>query len=83
MNKKEVSEVVLSGGDPLPLSDKKISKILNKIEVIGHIKTVRFHTSTAVVIPSRISQELVKMLNKTRLKVVFVFHINHPREISD
>ena len=57
MNKKEVSEVVLSGGDPLTLSDKKISKILNKIEVIGHIKTVRFHTRTAVVIPSRITQE--------------------------
>jgi len=83
MNKKRVSEVVLSGGDPLTLSDKKISKILNKIEVIGHIKTVRFHTRTAVVIPSRITQELVDMLNKTKLKVVFVFHINHAREISD
>ncbi len=83
MNKKEVSEVVLSGGDPLTLSDKKISKILNKIEVIGHIKTVRFHTRTAVVIPSRITQELIDMLNKTKLQVVFVFHINHAREISD
>ena len=77
-----MSEVVLSGGDPLTLSDKKISKILNKIEGIGHIKTVRFHTRTAVVIPSRITQELIDMLNKTRLKVVFVFHINHAKEIS-
>jgi len=83
MNKKEVSEVVLSGGDPLTLSDKKIRKILNKIEVIGHIKTVRFHTRTAVVIPSRITQELIDMLSKTKLKVVFVFHINHAREISN
>ena len=83
MNKKEVSEVVLSGGDPLTLSDKKISKILNKIEDIGHIKTVRFHTRTAVVIPSRITQELIDMLSKTKLKVVFVFHINHAREISN
>jgi EF-P beta-lysylation protein EpmB len=82
LSKKEVSEVVLSGGDPLTLSDKKISKILNKIEDIGHIKTVRFHTRTAVVIPSRITQELIDMLNKTRLKVVFVFHINHAKEIS-
>ena len=82
LSKKEVSEVVLSGGDPLTLSDKKISKILNKIEGIGHIKTVRFHTRTAVVIPSRITQELIDMLNKTRLKVVFVFHINHAKEIS-
>jgi len=82
-NNKEVSEVVLSGGDPLTLSDNKISKILNKIEDIGHIKTVRFHTRTAVVIPSRITQGLIEMLNKTRLKVVFVFHINHAKEISD
>ena len=82
-NNKEVSEVVLSGGDPLTLSDNKISKILNKIENIGHIKTVRFHTRTAVVIPSRITQGLIDMLNKTRLKVVFVFHINHAKEISD
>ena len=82
LSKKEVSEVVLSGGDPLTLSDKKISKILNKIEDVGHIKTVRFHTRTAVVIPSRITQELIDMLNKTRLKVVFVFHINHAKEIS-
>jgi len=83
MNKKEVSEVILSGGDPLTLSDKKISKLLNKIELIGHIKTVRFHTRTAVVIPSRITHELIDMLNKTKLQVVFVFHINHAREISD
>ena len=82
LSNKGVSEVVLSGGDPLTLSDKKISKIIKKIEGIGHIKTVRFHTRTAVVIPSRITQELIDMLNKTRLKVVFVFHINHAKEIS-
>jgi EF-P beta-lysylation protein EpmB len=82
LSNKGVSEVVLSGGDPLTLSDKKISKILKKIEGVGHIKTVRFHTRTAVVIPSRITQELIDMLNKTRLKVVFVFHINHANEIS-
>ena len=52
LSNKGVSEVVLSGGDPLTLSDRKISKILSKIEGIGHIKTVRFHTRTAVVIPS-------------------------------
>ncbi len=82
LNNKEVIEVVLSGGDPLTLSDTKISTILKKIEAIGHIKTVRFHTRTAVVIPSRITQELVDMLNKTKLKIVFVFHINHAKEIS-
>ena len=80
---KEVNEVLLSGGDPLTLSDKKLSKILKKIESIRHIKTLRIHTRTAVVIPSRITKEIISMLNKTRLKVVIVFHINHAQEISD
>jgi EF-P beta-lysylation protein EpmB len=80
---KEVNEVILSGGDPLTLSDKKISKILKKIESISHIKTLRIHTRTAVVIPSRITQELIEILNITKLKVVIVFHINHAQEISD
>ena len=79
----EVNEVVLSGGDPLTLSDKKISKILNKVESIRHIKTLRIHTRTAVVIPSRITEDLIEALNQTKLKVVIVFHINHAKEISD
>ena len=81
--KIEVNEVVLSGGDPLTLSDKKINKILKKIESIQHIKTLRIHTRTAVVIPSRITEELIASLNQTKLKVVIVFHINNAQEISD
>ena len=83
LQKKEVTEIILSGGDPLTLSDKKIKKILNKIEAISHIKTVRFHSRTAVVIPSRITQELADILSNTKLKIVFVFHINHSKEISN
>lgn len=79
----EVNEAILSGGDPLTLSDKKISKILKKIESIRHIKTLRIHTRTAVVIPSRITEELIATLNQTKLKVVIVFHINHAQEVSD
>ena len=83
LNNKKVNEVILSGGDPLTLSDKKISKIFKRIESISHIKTIRIHTRTAVVIPSRITQELIEILNITKLKVVIVFHINHAQEISD
>ena len=83
LSRKKVNEVLLSGGDPLTLSDKKLSKIFKKIESISHIKTLRIHTRTAVVIPSRITKELISILNKTRLKVVIVFHINHAQEISD
>jgi len=83
LNNKVVTEVILSGGDPLTLSDKKISMIFKRIESISHIKTIRIHTRTAVVIPSRITQKLIEILNQTKLKVVIVFHINHANEVSD
>ena len=83
LNNKEVNEVILSGGDPLTLSDKKISMIFKRIGSISHIKTIRIHTRTAVVIPTRVTQELIEILNQTRLKVVIVFHINHANEVSD
>jgi len=77
-----VNEVILSGGDPLTLSDGKIEKIVKSVEGVEHIKTLRIHSRTAVVIPNRITEQLSEILIKTRLKVVMVFHINHPREIS-
>ena len=78
----QVNEVILSGGDPLTLSDDKVEKIVKLVEGIEHIKILRIHSRTAVVVPSRITDRLSEILRKTRLKVVIVFHINHPREIS-
>jgi len=78
----DVNEVILSGGDPLTLSDGKIEKIVKSVEGVEHIKTLRIHSRTAVVVPGRITDKLADILSKTRLKVVMVFHINHPREIS-
>ena len=79
---KAVNEVILSGGDPLTLGDEKIERLVKSIEMIGHIKTLRIHTRTAVVIPKRLTEKLSEILTNTRLKVVVVFHINHPREIT-
>lgn len=78
----EVNEVILSGGDPLTLSDGKIEKILKSVEAIEHIKTLRIHTRSAVVIPSRITDKLSQILTSASINIVVVFHINHPREIS-
>lgn len=77
-----INEVILSGGDPLTLSDGKIEKIVKSVEGVERIKTLRIHSRTAVVVPSRITDKLADILSKTRLKVVMVFHINHPREVS-
>ena len=79
---KKVNEVILSGGDPLSLSDDKLENLIKNIENIKHINTIRIHTRSAVVMPSRISTELANLLKLTRLKVVMVFHINHSQELS-
>ena len=79
---KKVNEVILSGGDPLSLSDDKLKKLIHNIENIKHINAIRIHTRSAVVMPSRITSELANLLRSTRLKVVIVFHVNHSQELS-
>ncbi|MDC9714702.1 MAG: KamA family radical SAM protein [Gammaproteobacteria bacterium] len=78
-----INEVILSGGDPLSLSDEKLQVLMNGIADISHIDTLRLHTRSAVATPSRITTELVKILNETRLSVVLVTHVNHANELSD
>ena len=79
----QINEVILSGGDPLSLSDEKLQALIHQIECISHIKTLRIHTRSAVVTPSRITDQLVSMLNNTKLNVVLVLHSNHANELSD
>uniref|UniRef100_UPI0034DE2485 KamA family radical SAM protein n=1 Tax=Candidatus Thiodubiliella endoseptemdiera TaxID=2738886 RepID=UPI0034DE2485 len=79
----EIDEVILSGGDPLSLSDEKLQSLIDKIEVILHIKTLRIHSRSAVVTPSRLTPDFIKMLNKTTLNMVMVLHINHANELSN
>ncbi|MBW5290013.1 MAG: Lysyl-lysine 2,3-aminomutase [Candidatus Ruthia sp. Asou_11_S2] len=82
INDTKINEVILSGGDPLSLSDDKLSVLIDNIANIAHIKTLRIHTRSAVVTPSRITNKLVDMLNHSRLNVVMVLHTNHVQELS-
>jgi len=75
-------EVILSGGDPLMLTDKNLYKIIQKIETLSHVETLRLHTRIPMVIPQRINSQLLDLIEKTRLKIVFVNHINHENEID-
>ena len=79
----QINEVILSGGDPLSLSDEKLQFLLDKIGRIAHLKTLRIHSRSAVVTPSRLTTELVKMLDEVPLNVVLVLHINHANELTD
>ncbi|MAC46123.1 MAG: EF-P beta-lysylation protein EpmB [Oceanospirillum sp.] len=83
MQHPEINEVILSGGDPLATSDYRLQKIVSKLESIPHIKRLRIHTRLPVVIPQRVTEQLVSLLKGSRLKTVWVLHINHPQEIDD
>lgn len=80
----EIDEMIFTGGDPLVLSDKKISDCLELFSYYKNIKFIRFHTRTPVIVPSRLTNEFLEMLKKFshRFRVQFVVHINHLDEWS-
>ncbi|NLG88516.1 MAG: KamA family radical SAM protein [Clostridiaceae bacterium] len=78
----EVRDVLLSGGDPFTLSDRFLESIIRRIREIPHVEIIRIGTRTPVVIPMRITEELVGMLRKYH-PVWINTHFNHPNEITD
>ncbi len=78
---EEVSDVLLSGGDAFMASDERIEYILKKLREIDHVQVIRFGTRTPVVMPQRITDNLVKMLSKYH-PIWVNTHYNHPDEIT-
>jgi EF-P beta-lysylation protein EpmB len=82
-NNKSISEVILSGGDPLLLTDQRLQGILTKLENIVHVKRVRIHSRVPIVLPERITGSLCNILESSPLSIVMVIHCNHPQEINE
>jgi EF-P beta-lysylation protein EpmB len=78
-----VREVILSGGDPLALSDRRLGELLTALDRIPHLERLRIHSRIPVVLPERIDSGLLETLVRTRLRLVVVIHANHPREIDE
>ena len=76
-----IEEVILSGGDPLTLSDSGLNWIINRIGEISSVKKIRIHTRAPVHFPERITDDLMKSLS-ARVPVVFVTHFNHFSELT-
>ena len=79
----DVREVILSGGDPLTLSDRRLAEFVRTIEDIPHVERLRLHTRLPVVLPERVTQELCAWLSDTRLKTIVVIHANHAQELDE
>ncbi len=80
---KEIWEVILTGGDPLILSPRRLEEILGQLAEIDHVKIVRFHTRIPVVDPSRIDAALIAALKASGKTIYVALHANHPRELTE
>jgi L-lysine 2,3-aminomutase len=77
-----ITEVILSGGDPLLNSDKVLADLLQQLDAIPHVHTVRIHTRIPVVLPERIDTGFKDVLAASRLHKVIVLHCNHAQELD-
>ncbi|NLH82151.1 MAG: lysine-2,3-aminomutase-like protein [Phyllobacteriaceae bacterium] len=78
----QIFEVILSGGDPLVLSDRRLAAILERLEAIPHVEVVRLHSRVPVVDPARIGEATARLLRR-RFATWMVIHVDHPRELTE
>lgn len=79
----DLSEIILSGGDPLSLSNAVLSNLLRSIDSFSHIQRIRFHSRFPIGIPERIDEEFLELLSQLRSQIFFVVHCNHPKELDE
>jgi lysine 2,3-aminomutase len=77
----EIAEVIVTGGDPLLLSDPDLEFLRTELEAVKHLRMIRFHTRIPVVMPRRITPDFVRAIKGSKMTAI-VTHFNHPNEIS-
>lgn len=77
-----ITEVILSGGDPLMLTDVRLRQMCEIIDQVPHIERIRFHTRLPIVLPARVTDELLQTIGGLRSQAIMVVHANHGNEIA-
>lgn len=77
-----ISEVILSGGDPLMLDDPALDSLIARLGTVPHLRRLRLHTRLPIVLPSRVTEGLCRTLTRSRLQSIVVVHTNHARELG-
>ena len=80
---KEIWEVILTGGDPLMLSPRRLAEIMADLTAVDHVRIIRIHTRVPVADPARVSAEMVAALKVAGATTWVALHANHPRELTD
>jgi len=76
-------EVILTGGDPLVLSARRLAEVSRQLATVAHVKVLRVHTRVPIAAPERITPSLLRALRASGKAVYVVVHANHPRELTD
>lgn len=82
-NNTSISEVILSGGDPLLLSESRLARLIRQLDGIEHLKRIRIHSRLPIVLPARITEEFINSLIQSAKQIIIVVHCNHANEIND
>jgi lysine 2,3-aminomutase len=78
----KIWEVIVTGGDPLVLSARRLADVMKRVAAIEHVKVVRLHTRLPVVSPDKITPTLVRALKASGKTTYVALHANHPRELT-
>ncbi|WP_213106286.1 KamA family radical SAM protein [Candidatus Protochlamydia amoebophila] len=78
-----IHEIILSGGDPLSLSNNILAKLFEELNGISHLKRIRFHTRFPIGIPERIDKGFLNIIENCPKQIFFVIHCNHPLELDE
>jgi EF-P beta-lysylation protein EpmB len=81
-NNTSISEIILSGGDPLSLNDAVLANLFSALDSIPHIKRIRFHSRFPIGIPERIDNSFLSLLASSTKQIFFIIHCNHPLELD-
>jgi lysine 2,3-aminomutase len=81
-SRPEIWEVILTGGDPLVLSARRVGELMARLAAIPHLKIVRFHSRVPAVEPERVDDTLIAALMASGKTTYLAVHVNHPRELT-
>jgi len=78
----DIDEVILSGGDPLSLGNRRLATLIDELAALGTVRRIRVHTRFPIVLPARVDEGLLALLGRSRPRPVLVVHANHANEID-
>ncbi len=79
---EEIHEVILSGGDPLSLTNNQLSFLFKELDEIDHLKIIRIHSRSLIGLPERLDPQLLMIFKESKKQIIFVLHTNHKNEFD-